>query len=150
MIEVLTSIQQKLTAGNIFAYVDEDWGQLDDYSTHPPVKFPCALIDISGATFSNIGRDTSRIPVNRQMGDLTIELRIADLRLTNTSSHAPNSQQLQAHSIWELIEQTHAHLHGWNPTENCSKLIRTALSRVKRDDGIQEYAIRYTAELNNC
>lgn len=150
MVEVIKAIQDKLSANGNFEYVDENWGQLDYYSPNFPVKWPCVLIDIASANFSNIGKDHSKVPTNRQMGVIVVELRIANLRLTNTSSKAPTMQKLYARSIWELVEQVHMELHGWNPTETTSKLIRQSVNRVRRDDGVQEYAVRYTAEENDC
>ena len=150
MEKVIKAIQDKLSANGNFEYVDENWGQLDYYSPNFPVKWPCVLIDITSANFSNIGKDNSKVPANRQMGAIVVELRIANLRLTNTSAKAPTMQKLYARSIWELVEQVHMELHGWNPTQGTSKLIRQSINRVRRDDGVQEYAVRYTAEENDC
>lgn len=38
------------------AYLAEDWGQLDFYNERPPVNFPCVLIDIAEAEFSDCTR----------------------------------------------------------------------------------------------
>jgi hypothetical protein len=150
MKELITAIQERLANNVSLKYVDENWGQLDYYSPNFPVKWPCALIDIAQSQFDNIGRDNNQVPANRQMGQLVIEIRVADMRLTNTSMKAPNMQKAYARSIFEQIEEIHALLHGWNPIEKSSKLIRTSQSRVKRDDGVQEYAIYYSCELNDC
>jgi hypothetical protein len=150
MVEIIEAIQKKLSENGNFNYVDENWGQLDYYSPNFPVQWPCVLIDVAGATFSNIGKDHSKAPINRQMGDITIELRIANLRLTNTSGKAPNLQKIYTRSIWQLLEELHRELHGWNATAASSKLIRTTVNRVRRDDGVQEYAVRYSAEVNGC
>ena len=147
---IIESIQEKLADNEKIHYVDENWGQLDYYSPNFPVKWPCVLIDVVAANYSNVGRDNSKTPANRQMGSITVELRVANVKLTNTSAKAPATQQAQARSIFQLIEEVHVALHGWNPDDMCSKLIRVSQNRVKRDDGVQEYAIRYTAELNNC
>lgn len=150
MKELIESIQTRLANNGDIKYVDENWGQLDYYSPHPPVKWPCALIDIVDVNFSNIGRDTSQVPVNRQQGLVTVEIRIANLKISNTSAKAPNLQKDYGLSTWDLLEEVHQELHGWNPIPSGSKLIRGTVNRVRRDDGIQEYAIRYTLELNDC
>lgn len=144
MKEIIEAIQSKLSAEAEFNYVDENWGQLDYYSPNFPVKWPCVLIDIVGARFEDIGRDNSKVPVNRQLGDLVVELRIANLRMTNTSAKAPSLQKAYARSIFELLAKAHENLHGWAPVETTSKLIRQSVNRVKRDDGVQEYSVRYT------
>lgn len=150
MKHIIEAIQTKLAQHPDIKYVDENWGQLDYYSPNFPVQWPCVLIDIVGANFGNIGKDTNQVPVNRQMGQITVELRVANLKLTNTSANAPKLQKTYARSIWQLLEDVHVELHGWNPSESTSKLIRTAVNRAKRDDGVQEYSVRYTCEVNDC
>jgi hypothetical protein len=67
MEKLLTDIQDRLAAApmpdghaqprkndRLFEYVDLDWGQCDFYAGQmPPVKFPCALLDINAATYPN-------------------------------------------------------------------------------------------------
>ena len=150
MKHIIEAIQTKLAQHPDIKYVDENWGQLDYYSPNFPVQWPCVLIDIANANFDNIGKDNNQVPVNRQMAQITVELRVANLKLTNTSANAPHLQKTYARSIWQILEEVHAQLHGWNPSESTSKLIRTAVNRAKRDDGVQEYAVRYSCEENNC
>lgn len=150
MKEIIEAVQTRLAASATIKYVDENWGQLDYYSPNFPVKWPCVLIDVSQAQFSDIGRNNSQVPVNRQMGAVILELRIADVRMSNTSAKAPVMQKQYARSIHGLLEEVHASLHGWNPTATCGKLIRKSMNRVRRDDGVQEYVINYSAEINDC
>ena len=71
------------------------------------------------------------------------------MKLTNTSYLAPQEQKEQVWAIFELIEKIHQKLHGWQPKENCSKLLRNSFTRVMRDDGLQEYNIIYSFEVHN-
>jgi hypothetical protein len=48
MKQLLLNIQNLLATVPAFKYVDEDWGQLDDYGPHAPVQWPCCLIDFRG------------------------------------------------------------------------------------------------------
>src|SRR5690625_6617264 len=92
--EVLEAIQKQINDGvESINYVDEDWGQLDFYGPQIPVKWPCVLINIAGANFSNIGRDNNLTPPNRQIADQTVELDRKSTRLTNSSYKAPNTQK---------------------------------------------------------
>lgn len=91
--EVLKKIQDLLATIPALKYVDEDWGQLDDYSPHPPTQFPLALIDIGNLQYSDIGIDRTATPQNRQMATGTIVISIANLKLTNTSARAPLTQK---------------------------------------------------------
>lgn len=146
---VLQNIQTIL--GNIpeLKYIDEDWGQLDDYSPNPPTQFPLVLIDIGNLQYSDISRDTKKIPINRQMATGTIVLSIANLKLTNTSFNTPQSQKNAAWSIWDIIEDVHKSLHGISVGGSAGAMIRTNMRKVKRDDGIQEYEVTYTIGISN-
>ena len=146
---VLQNIQNILATIPELKYIDEDWGQLDDYSPNPPTQFPLVLIDIGSLQYSDISRDRSAVPVNRQMATGTIVLNIANLKLTNTSYKAPQMQKDQAWSIWDIVETIHQKLHGIAFGGSAGAMMRTNMRKVKRDDGIQEYEVTYTIGLSN-
>ncbi|BFM42690.1 hypothetical protein CFS9_13310 [Flavobacterium sp. CFS9] len=145
----LENVQAKMRNVSELKSIDEDWGQLDSYSPNPPAKFPCGLIDITNLIFSNIGKDNNANPIHRQTGEGTITFIIADLKLSNTSFHAPQSQKDNAWKIWEIIEKIHQEFHGWRPVELSGALMRTGLRRIRRDDGIQEYQVTYSIGFTN-
>lgn len=132
--EIQTKLKEK------FAYVDENWGQLN--LPQPPVKYPCALIDCDNAVYSNLGNDIRQTPTLRQEATINIELTIATIKITNTSANAPQTQRDKAWLIYELIEDAHKLLQG--QIVGNGKLIRTGARRVRRTDGIQEHRIIYT------
>jgi len=147
--EVLESIQNTLETIPALRYVDEDWGQLDDYSPHPPTQFPLVLIDIGALQYSDIGKDKTATPQNRQMATGTIVISIANLKLTNTSARAPQSQKDKAWAIWDIVASVHKKLHGVVVGGSAGAMMRTAMRKVKRDDGIQEYEVTYTIGMTN-
>lgn len=136
---ILEEIQTKLKAK--FAYVDENWGQLN-LLPKPPVKYPCVLIDCDNAAYSNLGNDHRQTPTLRQEATINIELTIATLKITNTSANAPQLQRDKAWLIYELIEDAHKLLQG--QIVGNGKLVRTGVRRVRRTDGMQEHRIIYT------
>ncbi|KGO89749.1 hypothetical protein [Flavobacterium suncheonense] len=146
---ILESIENRLSEISELKYVDEDWGQLDNYSPNPPTKFPFGLIDLTNISYSNIGIDRTLTPANRQNATGTITVTIGNIKITNSSARAPQGQKNNAWAIWDLIELVHAKLHGWHPTNLAGALIRTGQQRVIRDDGIQEYRITYSIGLTN-
>lgn len=150
MNEILQSIKTQLEKVSELKYIDEDWGQLNLYGIEMPVKWPCALVRLTSATFSNIGTNIRATPVNRQEGTLSFEITIAKAKLSNSSNRAPINQQNKVFEIWELVEKMHQTLHGWSPTEHTGKLIRTSIGSIKRDDGIQEIKIAYTIGIHDC
>lgn len=149
MKDLIQATTTKLSEVVSLQYIAENWGQLDHYSNNPPVQWPCALVDIGSASFSDIGRDNSQIPINRQMGSIQVTVRIAHLRLGNTSHMAPQTQKDATWSVFETIEEVHGKLHGFEPVENCSPLMRKSFARVIREDGIQEYIVVYSGELSD-
>lgn len=146
---VLLGIQNQLATATALQYIDEDWGQLDDYGPHVPVKWPCCLIDFSGANYTNIGIDRSATPRNRQQATGNITLNFANLKLTNTSKNSPIGQKNDAWMLLELVETVHGIIHGFCPEEKSGALMRSSFRRIKRDDGIQQYQVVYTLGLNN-
>lgn len=149
MKEIIENTQELLKIIPEAQYVDENWGQLDYYSPNFPVKWPCILIDVNNAVYSNVGMDKTATPMNRQMASYTLEIRIANVKLTKTSARAPQTQRDQARSIWVLIEEVHKKMQGFAPTSMCGKLIRLSTSRVAREDGVQEYVVLYSGSNNN-
>ena len=149
MDEILTAIQNQVATVTDLKHIDENWGQLDLYGPEIPVQWPCALIALSGGQFSNIGRDLKATPINRQEGTLSFEITVAKLKMTNTSYKATQLQKQQAFEIWKIIEKIHEVLHGWNPA-GIGQLTRTGLGSVRRDDGVQEIRITYTAGIHDC
>lgn len=151
MKEILNAIQEQIaTAVPAVKYIDENWGQLDLYGPEIPVKWPCVLIDLNQAQFTNIGRNNNVLPPNRQQGTVVIELTVAALKLTNTSFRAPKTQQFHGFEIWEIAKEIHQKLHGWQPVGYSGGMIRTGISKVRRDDGVQEVRLLYSLGLNDC
>ena len=149
MKEVLKNIQDTILLIPAIRYVDEDWGQLDDYSPNPPTQFPLALIDIGNLQYSDIGKDRTATPQNRQMATGTIVISIANLKLTNSSARAPQTQKDKAWAIWDIVESVHTKLHGVVVGGAAGAMMRTNMRKVKRDDGIQEYEVTYTIGISN-
>lgn len=147
---LLEKIQQKISKIAELKYIDENWGQLDYYSPNMPVQFPCVLIDVQQVQFSNLGRDMSKKPVQRQIGTVQIKITVANMRLSNSSMQAPRRQKEEVWAIWGIIEKIHQQLHGVSLLPNVSPLIRSSQSRTLRDDGVQEYEVYYSCEVQNC
>lgn len=147
--DFLNAIQAKLGEVTELKYIDEDWGQLDYYSPNFPVQWPCCLIDVSGALFSNIGKDKGAKPQNRQQGTVNVSFTFANLKLTNTSIKAPAGQKNNAWKLYEIMQKAHEVLQGLQPDGNCGNLIRSGFKRIKRDDGVQQYQVIYTVGLSN-
>ena len=146
---LLINIQEKIENANVFKYVDEDWGQLSDYGTAPPVKWPCILFDVTGVTYSDIGIDKTKSPKNRQQATGMITFSVANLKLANSSAKTSIAQKQNAWEVHDLNEAAHKLLQGFRPDVNCGALIRSGMRKIRRDDGVQLYQITYTFGQND-
>ena len=146
---LLEKIQQKVSEIAELKHIDENWGQLDYYSPNMPVQYPCALIDVQQVQFTNLGKDITKKPLQRQIGTVQIKITVANMRLTNSSMQAPRRQKEEVWVIWGIIEKIHQQLHGVSLLPNVSPLIRTSQNRTLRDDGLQEYEVYYSCEIQN-
>lgn len=148
--EILKEIQKKLAVDTNFKYVDENWGQLDFYGKEIPVQWPAVLIDVINGQFSDNGKNIQKTPVNRQQGMFSVEITVANLKLTNSSYKAPIGQKNNAFAIWALVKEAHDLLHGYRPVAQSGALIRTGSMKVRRDDGMQEVRVTYTLGVHDC
>lgn len=132
MKEVFNSILNKLkNIPNL--YVAEDWGQLS--IMQPPVNFPCVLIDIGEAEYSQLSRLS-------QMVDVELQLTLADIIYDGVDQGSPDEEKEREFQIFDLIDQIHAQLHGFNGTD-FGPLSRVSIEKNIRDDTMRVFIIRY-------
>lgn len=144
MENLIPDIQKKLTKDVCeLNYVDQDWGQMD-FFPNPPVKYPCALIDIQSVEYSNNGDFI-------QHGVATIAVRVFDMKLSNSSNGAPQNQKNNAKKIWKLIADIHKSIHGQNFLQEGFGLpIRQQMRRTKRNDGCYQTELYYTIQFTDA
>ena len=146
MKQIIQAIQNRLMqAVSELKYIDQDWGQME-FWREAPVKFPCALIDIQSAQYTNNSQMV-------QQGVAMVVIRLFDLKLSNSSGKAPENQKENAKKIWQLIEDVNKALHGQNfLQEDYGLPIRTQMRRTKREDGCYQTEIYYTIQFtdNTC
>lgn len=139
LIDITERLTEKVPA---LKYIDEDFGQLDYYSNHPPVKYPCALVDATEATWTNTLK-------REQTGLVQVVIRVADLKLSNTSGKAPQGQKDKAFAVFTILKDVYKALQGWTGSQHYAGLIRMSNKRIKRDDGVRIYEIRFTTQLKD-
>lgn len=149
MDDILQNITDKAATVPGINYSDENWGQIQYYGNEPTVKWPCVLVEIGSGQFSNNGYDYHNDDLSQQ-ATISIEITVANLKLTNSSSRAPIRQKNKAFEIWKIVKEVHKVLQGYKPDENCGGMVRTTMQSIKRDDGVQEKRIIYTIGLSGC
>lgn len=143
MITLLTDIRQRIDELGSLRYIDNDWGQLDDYGVNPPTKWPCVLVDIIDAKPESQGNHI-------QIMDCTVLIRLADLRTSNSSQRAPQAQQSKHYDLLSIASSIFAKLHGWHKADSSyGTLSRVGFRRHHRDDGIREYHILFRTILRD-
>jgi len=141
MKDLINDIKDRLAATQpVIRYIDEDWGQLDNYAANPPAKWPCVLVDLLYVPWTNQGDLI-------QTGIAQVILRVADLRLSNSNIKAPASQRAKATGLLDILTSIHKKLHGWTADSMNGPLSRISTKRIRRDDGIREYEMIYSVQL---
>lgn len=131
MEKIIIAIQDRLAAVDGLKYIDKDWNQIA--IDNPPVKFPCALIDVQHVEFAQLhGRG--------QHATADIDVVVANLRLVNSS--LMNPRRAEAHLVLRLMDEVNALLHGWH-AEGFGPLLRTGIDRIAASPGMEAYAIHY-------
>lgn len=143
MKQIVQNIQDRLVQQvPALKYVDQDWGQMDFWREHP-VKYPCALIDVQSAAYTNQGGLI-------QQGVATVVIRLFDLKLSNSSQKAPDNQKENAKKIWQLIEDVNKALHGQTFLQAGYGLpMREQMRRTKREDGCYQTELYYTIQFTD-
>ncbi len=131
MKEIFLQIQTRLSEIAGLRYINKDLRQL--YSENPPVKWPCALIDIASIEYKQMGQLA-------QQAEADIEITVANLQLTNPNLKNPNKEE--AYTAIELLDEIHQSLHGWCGT-GFSPLIRTQLQKVDVGYNYEVYRMIY-------
>ena len=129
--ELLLDIQSQLAQEVPGLWTDKDWGQFQ--YQQPPVKYPCALLDIEQASFSDLRR-------GHQMSDVNIVLTVANQRLKPTSVTAPNKED--GYFLVELLESVHNALQ-LHHQEWYAPLMRKSMRRIYVDNTSEVYAVTY-------
>ena len=129
--ELLLDIQDRLKQEIPALWTDKDWGQFQH--PQPPVKFPCALLDIELATFSDLEHGS-------QMSDVNVTLTVAHQRLKPTSVTAPNKED--GYFLLGMLESIHKALQMYHG-EWYAPLIRKSLRKIYVDNTSEVYAVTY-------
>ena len=135
MKNIFLAIQDRLSEIPALKYIDKDWGQLR--FENPPVKFPCALIDMANADFKQMGRGF------QQADPFDIVITVADIRLMRSSAQAPRREN--SYAVIDLLGDIHQALQLFSDGQHFSPMMRTNLQRVDMLDkeGAEVYAMTY-------
>jgi hypothetical protein len=135
---LITAIQATMPA---IRYVSQDYGQLEFYDNTPPVSWPCVLLDVGDATFSDASH-------NMQLVNATVTLRLAHASYSDISSLPPAQVRELGLKHYELEHELCNILHNWQPPhDELGALTRIATATEKRDDNIRVRTITFSTSM---
>jgi hypothetical protein len=117
-------------------------GQLEHYEGRPPVSWPCALIDVDGFDFSDVGGD------NEQIGEGFLIIRLGVPAYSPANNLAPGVVRLKALEYYNIEQKIQVALHGWR-TEGFSKLLRRKSTLEDRNDPVRVRVIPYAVSFDD-
>lgn len=147
MKQFFQNIQKQIAQTEQFRYIGQDWGQLSAYQNAPPVGFPCCLVDVQSVEYSNLSADFSKTPRQRQMAQVQVIFSVADMQLTPNSWQTHQKQKDPSFQIWSLLESLHQKMHYFSPLPNATPLQRQSLEKIIRDDGVLQYQLIYSCQI---
>ena len=133
--EIMGRLQEEVPE---LRYVAEDWGQLDFYEDKPPVKFPCALVSVSGIKFEPV---TAGV----RYATMTVLVRVADAPAVSGTMAAPREYRERAFSILDLMDRIGNALYAFGG-EDFNELEQKEITHYGREDAIREYAMTFETE----
>lgn len=140
MKQLISDVLTRLADTGKLQYIDSDNGQLD--IPQPPVKYPCALVDISASQPSDMSG-------SKQINVVTLQVRVADLVLSPGSMAASPAQKERALGMFDLIDVVNARLHGWHGSPHYGPLTKSGFKKVYRQDGLREFVVMYRVQVTD-
>ena len=131
MKSVFLAVQEKLGEVLGLQYIDKNWGQL--LIEQPPVKFPCALLDISSVDYQQLGG-------LGQFAEGVLEITVCNYRMA--SSSARSAKKDEAYLVFDVIEAIHQKLQGWSNGE-FQPLIRVGIRKLEAGASYEIYKVSF-------
>ena len=123
-------------------HIDQDFGQMEDHNgnNRPPVTFPCILIDINSATFTDYSQ-------NAQSGNCKVVLRLGFTPYSSSAMATPTDYKEKAIAYYDIEYLLHQALQPWSPDGDTGNTFG-AMNRISavsenREDFLRVRAIIY-------
>jgi hypothetical protein len=102
--DLCTRIETEIPA---IKWIDQNFGQLDNYTYDLETDFPAVLIDFSTTIYSDLMQYT-------QMADITVEVRLIYSPFASASSNPPMDLNEEAVQCYLLEQRLYETLQGWH------------------------------------
>ena len=118
----LNALKTRLSGVTTLRHIDCQWGQLA--YDQPPVKYPCALIEIASSDIRAVKPDALHVGA-------AVTISIADLRF--------NRNQAGAFDVFDTVEAVASRLQGWTD----GRFGRLSLTEIRPNGDIQPGFVVY-------
>lgn len=132
MKQIFLTIQNQLAGIANLKYIDKDWGQLQ--YEQPPVKWPCALIDVTNVDYVQQGRGA-------QLGNALICITVGNINPVPSSASAPN--RANSYATIDLLDEIHQKLQLMSDGSTFQPLMRTNLLKAAANGNYEVYQMTY-------
>jgi len=123
----LKSIYDQIKTASVIKWIDEDYGQIDNYTDRPPVQFPAALVSIN-QNYKSAGGTIYDVTT-------TIKVRVAHDRFSQRSAMAPEQAITETLNKLSQAEAVRDALQGFE-NDSCGQLYLKGFETEPRSDGI--------------
>ncbi|MFN4249283.1 MAG: hypothetical protein ACK4EY_16265 [Flavipsychrobacter sp.] len=138
---LITQVQTHLkTAVPAIRFIDEDTGQLEDYTGRPSVSWPCALLSTEIVGADDIGG-------GEQMMEADLIVRIALPPYSLATQWYDAGTKEKALKIYGIENEVYKALHGFEPEKLNSLSFRGSINE-KREDPIRVRVMRFVTGWN--
>jgi hypothetical protein len=120
-------------------WIDQDFGQLEDYDIRPPVSFPCVLIDFNSTSYEEMNQ-------RRQQANITFTLRLGFPAFSYAASTAPQSVRELALQYYELEQRLFEAVQGFDGggvMQGCTR--QSTVTEGRKDDNLRVRVMTFTA-----
>lgn len=120
-------------------WIDQDFGQLEDYEVRPPVSFPCVLIDFNETSYEEMNQ-------RRQQANITFTLRLGFPAFSYAANTAPQSVKELALQYYELEQRLFESIQGFDAggiIQGCTR--QSTITEGRKDDNLRVRVMTFTA-----
>jgi hypothetical protein len=131
MKEIFLAVTAQLKTITSLVWIDDDWGQADNYELRPEVDFPAALVSISYPNTDDLHEEGGGTQLVK--AQVTIRL-VFDGLMGETSVAAPDEVRAAALARYDVAEAVHAAMQGFDNAGSMNAMSRASqISESRRD-----------------
>ena len=110
-------------------WIDQDFGQLEEFDLKPEVSFPCVLIDFMDADYDELASLS-------QTGTVMVSFRLGFAPFSSANNLSPTNVKEKALEYYNLEQKLYEAVQGFE-TDFSTPLIRKKATSEKRQDALR-------------